>query len=79
MAQDSFGCRTRSTGNNSFLNVVACCHECNALKQGNEATKFLRSRYRAGLLSQGELQERLGILERLKSGLLIPELPQGTS
>ena len=41
---------------NSFLNVVACCHECKALKQGNEAAEFLRSRYRTGLLSQGELQ-----------------------
>lgn len=58
----------------SFRNVVAACHECNALKQGAEAAEFLRSRYRSGVLSQSELQERLATLERLQIGQLVPEM-----
>lgn len=59
---------------NSFRNVAACCHECNAVKQGRDASEFLRTRYRAGLLSQAELQERLTALEKLQAGQLIPEI-----
>ena len=59
---------------NSFRNVVAACYECNALKQGEEAPEFLRSRYRSGVLSQVELQERLAMLERLQLGQLVPEM-----
>jgi 5-methylcytosine-specific restriction endonuclease McrA len=59
---------------NSYRNIVASCHECNAAKQAQEAAEFLRSRYRQGLLSQPELQERLGVLEKLQSGGLVPDV-----
>jgi HNH endonuclease len=59
---------------NSFRNVVASCHECNAVKRGEDAAEFLRAKYRAALLSQEELQERLTTLDRLQSGQLIPDV-----
>lgn len=59
---------------NSFRNVVAACHECNALKQGQDAESFLRLIFRKGLLSQGELQERLATLEKLKQGQIAPQV-----
>jgi HNH endonuclease len=61
-------------GDNSFRNVVACCHECNAAKQGQDATEFLRTRYRLNLLSQAELQERLSTLGKLQEGQLSSEI-----
>jgi 5-methylcytosine-specific restriction endonuclease McrA len=61
-------------GDNSFKNVVACCHGCNATKQGQDASEYLRAIYRAGLLSQVELQERMTNLERLQQGRLVPEI-----
>lgn len=61
-------------GDNSFRNVVASCHECNTVKQGQDATDFLRSRYRIGMLSPAELQQRLAMLEKLQLGQLIPEI-----
>jgi 5-methylcytosine-specific restriction endonuclease McrA len=61
-------------GGNSFRNVVACCHECNSAKQGQDASEFLRTRYRVGLLSQADLQERISALEKLQLGQLVPEI-----
>lgn len=61
-------------GDNSFRNVVACCHQCNAAKQGQDASEFLRTRYRVGLLSQADLQERMSTLESLQLGQLVPEV-----
>jgi len=61
-------------GDNSFRNVVACCHECNAGKQSQDAESFIRTRYRLGLLSQNELQGRVLVLERLQLGELVPEI-----
>ena len=61
-------------GDDSFRNVVAACHECNAAKQSQDPTEFLRSRYRLNLLSQSELQERVATLEKLQSGQLVPEI-----
>lgn len=58
----------------SYRNVVASCHECNALKQDQPAADFLRSLYRSGVLSQGDLHERLSALDRLQEGRLVPEL-----
>jgi 5-methylcytosine-specific restriction endonuclease McrA len=60
-------------GDNSYRNIVACCHECNALKQASEPEDFLRGLYRRGLLSQSELEERLLQLRRLLGGELVPE------
>jgi hypothetical protein len=59
---------------NSYRNVVASCHECNALKQGQDAESFFRLIYRKGLLSQAELQERLATLEKLKQGQVAPRI-----
>lgn len=61
-------------GGNSFRNVVACCHECNAAKRGQDAAEFLRTRYRMGLLSQADLQDRMATLEKLQLGQLVPEI-----
>jgi hypothetical protein len=61
-------------GDASFRNVVACCHECNATKQSQDPTEFLRTRYRLSLLSQNELQERVSVLEKLQLGQLVPEI-----
>ena len=61
-------------GDNSFRNVVASCHECNAAKQSQDPAEFIRSRYRLNLLSQNELQERVAALEKLQSGQLVPEI-----
>lgn len=61
-------------GDNSFRNVIASCHECNAVKQDQDAADFLRTRHRKGLLSQAELQERMVALEKLQMGELLPEI-----
>ena len=60
--------------NNSYRNVVACCHECNAAKQASSAEDFLRGLYRRGLLGSPELEARIVALELLKSGRLAPEI-----
>ena len=61
-------------GSNSYKNIVACCHECNAAKQGFTAEDYLRALYRRGLLALAEFEARKLILERLKSGHLVPEI-----
>jgi predicted transcriptional regulator len=61
-------------GDNSFRNVVASCHECNAAKQSQDATEFFRTRYRLNLLSQTELEDRFSTLQRLQEGQLPPEI-----
>lgn len=61
-----------SETDHSFKNVVAVCHGCNSDKHGLEATAFLRSRYRKGLLSNEELEERLTMLRKLQAGELVP-------
>ncbi len=59
-------------GGNSYRNVVVACHECNTQKQGIDAADFLRTLYRRGVVSQVELESRLGAIEKLKTGSLIP-------
>ena len=61
-------------GNNSYRNVVACCHECNAAKQATSASDFLRGLYRRGLLAPDELEARISALGRLQAGDLVPSL-----
>jgi hypothetical protein len=61
-------------GTNSYRNIVACCHECNAAKQASSAEDFLRSLYRRGLLGSPELEARKQALESLASGRLVPEI-----
>ncbi len=59
---------------NSFKNVVCSCHNCNKAKGGHQAAGFLRDRYRANLLSEEELQNRLSTLEAVQSGSLVPSV-----
>ena len=59
---------------NSYKNVVCSCHNCNKAKSSQQAAGFLRNRYRANLLSEEELQNRLSALEAVQSGKLIPEV-----
>lgn len=59
---------------NSYRNVVASCHNCNKAKSSSSAPNFLRGRFRASLLSEQELQNRLSTLEAVQSGSVVPEL-----
>jgi len=59
---------------NSYSNIVACCHECNSGKQGRSGYDFVRALYRRGLLTTPEFDERIVKLELLRSGNLIPRL-----
>lgn len=59
---------------NSYKNIVASCHNCNKAKSSSSAPNFLRGRFRAGLLSEQELQSRLSTLEAVQSGTIVPEL-----
>lgn len=61
-------------GDNSFKNIVVACHECNSAKQGAEPDDFLRSLYRANVLSRTELESRLGVLKLLQEGSLRPKV-----
>jgi hypothetical protein len=61
-------------GGNSYRNVVASCHTCNARKQATAPDDFLRTLYRDGFLSSVDLQGRLERLKHLQAGALIPEL-----
>jgi 5-methylcytosine-specific restriction endonuclease McrA len=60
--------------NHSYKNIVCSCHDCNTTKQAQDASDFIRSLYRKGILSQAELENRLSTLELLHSGKLIPEI-----
>lgn len=61
-------------GNNSYRNIVASCHECNSTKQDMSAADFCRLLYRKGILSQQELEDRLGTIDQLQSGKLKPDV-----
>ncbi len=61
---------------NSYRNIVVSCHGCNTTKQAREPDAFLRSLYRAGVLSQQELEERLSRLGQLQAGALKPDIRQ---
>ena len=61
-------------GNNSYMNLVACCFECNARKQSRATPDFLRILYRDGLLTAEEHQGGLEKLKALKSGRLRPDI-----
>ena len=59
---------------NTFKNIVASCHNCNKAKGSSSAIDFLRTRYRSGMLSEDEFQNRLMTLEAVQSGALIPDV-----
>jgi hypothetical protein len=66
--------RSRPDGDSSYRNVVAACRACNNRKGSMLARDFLRELYRAGVLSQGEMEGRIGALAHLESGALKPTL-----
>jgi 5-methylcytosine-specific restriction endonuclease McrA len=61
-------------GGNGYRNVVVACHDVNALKQGEAAGDFIRKLYRSGVLSLTEMEDRLGAVDALKSGKLVPDI-----
>src|SRR6266851_2763025 len=63
-------------GRNSYRNLVSCCLECNSRKGDRPAPDFLRTLYRLGRLTPGELDARLRALKDLGAGKLRPALPE---
>lgn len=63
-------------GNNSYRNLVLSCAECNALKGEESAEDFLRKLFRRRQLGAAELEERLGKVDDLAAGGLVPILPE---
>jgi len=61
-----------TAGDNSYMNIVIACHDCNAKKGEQVASDFLRSLYRRSLLTEAEFDTRLAALERLGRGELKP-------
>jgi len=59
-------------GRNSYRNLVSCCIECNTRKGDRPAPDFLRTLYRQGRLTPGELDARLRALKDLAAGKLRP-------
>lgn len=62
---------------NSYRNIVASCHQCNKAKGATEVAGFIRGRYRAGLLSEEELQHRLAALAAVQEGARVPKVRNG--
>jgi hypothetical protein len=60
--------------NNSYRNIVASCHQCNKAKGASEVTSFIRGRFRAGLLSEEELQDRLAAVASVQNGTCVPSV-----
>jgi 5-methylcytosine-specific restriction endonuclease McrA len=59
-------------GRNSYRNLVSCCIECNTRKGDRPVPDFLRTLYRQGRLTPGELDARLRALKDLAAGKLRP-------
>jgi 5-methylcytosine-specific restriction endonuclease McrA len=62
-------------GDNSWRNLVSCCHECNSKKKDLGAADFLRWVRRERRLSDVELAARFRALDALAAGKLRPPLP----
>ncbi len=65
---------SRPEGNNSYRNLVAASREANNKKGATSAEDFLRRLFRDGYLNEGEFQDRLYKLARLKAGELKPSI-----
>ena len=61
---------------NSYRNIVACCHECNSLKSGMSPEDFIRAIYRRVRLNATEMESRLTALGALQRGEIKPEIDQ---
>lgn len=64
--------QSRPEGANSYRNVVAACRRCNNCNGANLVDDFLRSLYRDGILSGDDLQSRIALVGRLRTGGLRP-------
>jgi 5-methylcytosine-specific restriction endonuclease McrA len=62
-------------GDNSWRNLVSCCHECNSKKNDLRAADFLRWLHRERRLTDVELAARFRALDALAAGKLRPRLP----
>ena len=62
-------------GDNSWRNLVSCCHECNSKKNDLPAGDFLRWLHRERRLTEVELAARFRALDALAAGKLRPRLP----
>jgi len=65
---------SRPEGDGGYRNIVAACRSCNNKKSERSAETHLRNLYRARILSEEELQERLQALDDLVAGKLIPNM-----
>lgn len=63
-----------NSGNNSYRNIVATCHECNSTKTGINGEDFVRQIYRKGTISASELENRLIAIEKIKNGEIKPDI-----
>lgn len=63
-----------NSGNNSYRNIVATCHECNSTKTGKNGEDFVRLIYRKGTISASELENRLIAIEKIRNGEIKPDI-----
>jgi len=63
-----------NSGNNSYRNIVATCHECNSTKTGKNGDDFVRLIYRKGIISGTDLENRLLLIEKIKTGEIRPNI-----
>jgi len=61
-------------GNNSYRNLVPCCHSCNSKKNDTIAVEYLRSVYRDDLISDIEFKDKVEKISKVEKGEYIPIL-----
>jgi len=61
-------------GDNTYRNIVAACHECNAWKRDMNGSDFIRNLYRRGILNLKDLEQRLKTINLLQNGKLKPDV-----
>jgi hypothetical protein len=61
-------------GDNSYRNIVCCTFEMNKRKGDMLAEDFFRSLFRSGFASEAEFEERLSLLNEVRSGNLKPAI-----
>jgi 5-methylcytosine-specific restriction endonuclease McrA len=62
----------RSTGDETYRNVVASCRRCNNRKGESGGEDLLRVLFREGFITSGLLADRLAAIEKLRAGELRP-------
>jgi hypothetical protein len=59
-------------GDHSYTNLVTACFECNSKKHSQLAEEFLRTNYRAQLISNDEFNTCLKYIKDVRSGAVVP-------